>query len=179
MRVVDLPRKAPVPRELEESTMNNTTNTGGPAFPHDPDAQLNTLPAQIRAGEDAVIANLQSIGLARTERDRPASLAASEASQARAKRENAKAKPLTVRQAAPDECRQFWVEGRSKGDSWDSQYVAFSGYYGSYGPHLFAAAPEMLAALKAIVDCAGPGAGPEIGLALDAIQKATGETHEQ
>ena len=34
MRVVDLPRKAPVPRELEESTMNDTTNTGGPAFPH-------------------------------------------------------------------------------------------------------------------------------------------------
>lgn len=41
---------------------------------------------------------------------------------------------------------------------------------------LIAAAPEMLAALKAIVDCAGPGAGPEIGLALDAIQKATGDT---
>ena len=41
MRVVDLPRKAPVSRELEESTMNNTTNTGGPAFPHDPDAQFN------------------------------------------------------------------------------------------------------------------------------------------
>lgn len=69
--------------------MNNTTNTGGPAFPHDPDAQLNTLPAQIRAGEDAVIANLQSMGLARAERDRPAALAASEASQAKAKRETA------------------------------------------------------------------------------------------
>ena len=41
---------------------------------------------------------------------------------------------------------------------------------------LIAAAPEMLDALKAIVDCAGPGAGPEIGLALDAIQKATGDT---
>lgn len=41
---------------------------------------------------------------------------------------------------------------------------------------LIAAAPEMLAALKAIVDCAGPGAGPEIGLALDAIQKAKGDT---
>ena len=35
--------------------------------------------AQIRAGEDAVIANLQSMGLARTERDRPAALTASQA----------------------------------------------------------------------------------------------------
>lgn len=33
--------------------------------------------AQIRAGEDAVIANLQSMGLARAERDAPTALAAS------------------------------------------------------------------------------------------------------
>lgn len=52
--------------------------------------------AQIRAGEDAVIANLQSMGLARTERDRPSALAASEASHAAIKRENA------LRDAAPE-----------------------------------------------------------------------------
>ena len=37
--------------------------------------------AQIRAGEDAVIANLQSMGLARAERDAPTALAASIAAQ--------------------------------------------------------------------------------------------------
>lgn len=31
---------------------------------------------------------------------------------------------------------------------WDDYYVEFSGYYGAHGPHVFAAAPEMLAALK-------------------------------
>lgn len=44
--------------------------------------------AQIRAGEDAVIANLQSMGLARAERDAPVALAASIAAQAEAKRRN-------------------------------------------------------------------------------------------
>lgn len=32
--------------------------------------------------------------------------------------------------------------------TWDERYVNFSGYFGSYGPHMFAAAPDMLAALK-------------------------------
>ena len=36
---------------------------------------------------------------------------------------------------------------RSKGD-WDDVYVSFSGFFGSYGPNIFAAAPEMLEALK-------------------------------
>lgn len=36
---------------------------------------------------------------------------------------------------------------RSKGD-WDAVYVSFSGFFGSYGPNVFAAAPEMLEALK-------------------------------
>lgn len=45
--------------------------------------------AQIRAGEDAVIANLQSMGLARAERDAPVALAASIAAQAQTRELNA------------------------------------------------------------------------------------------
>lgn len=45
--------------------------------------------------------------------------------------------------------RQATIEGRSPGDNWDDQYVEFGGYYGSYGPHTFAAAPDTLEALKA------------------------------
>ena len=44
--------------------------------------------AQIRAGEDAVIANLQSMGLARAERDAPVALAASIAAQAQTRELN-------------------------------------------------------------------------------------------
>ena len=44
--------------------------------------------AQIRAGEDAVIANLQSMGLARAERDAPMALAASIAAQAQTRELN-------------------------------------------------------------------------------------------
>lgn len=32
--------------------------------------------------------------------------------------------------------------------NWDDDYVSFSGFFGSYGPQVFAAAPEMLEALK-------------------------------
>ena len=44
--------------------------------------------AQIRAGEDAVIANLQSMGLARAERDAPTALAASITAQAQTRELN-------------------------------------------------------------------------------------------
>jgi hypothetical protein len=39
--------------------------------------------------------------------------------------------------------------------------------------HLIAAAPDLLSALKALVDDAGPEAGPEHGKAADVIAKAT------
>lgn len=41
--------------------------------------------------------------------------------------------------------RQFAIRSdfhRRPGE-WDDVYVEFSGYFGSYGPHLFAAAPEL------------------------------------
>ena len=34
--------------------------------------------------------------------------------------------------------------------SWDDYYVNASGYFGSIGPHVFAAAPDMLEALEAM-----------------------------
>ena len=45
--------------------------------------------AQVRAGEDVVVANLQRLGLARAERDAPVALAASIAAQAKTRELNA------------------------------------------------------------------------------------------
>lgn len=48
---------------------------------------------------------------------------------------------------------QFQIESdwiNSDGE-WRDKYVCFSGFFGSYGPHVFAAAPEMLEALKAVI----------------------------
>ena len=114
----------------------------------------------------------------RADRDRPAALSASKASQAKAKRENATHTPgpwvvhptahhPAVRSVGTSDTgpRRICTVGSMNGNPVDKKNA-----------RLIAAAPEMLDALKAIVDCAGPGAGPEIGLALDAIQKATGDT---
>lgn len=118
--------------------------------------------------------------MTRTERDRPAALAASEASQAKVKQENERASHtpgpwFTKREGFST----IYVEARI-GGGWVQEIAACGPTANGSteqdaNARLIAAAPEMLAALKAIVDCAGPGAGPEIGLALDAIQKATGE----
>lgn len=130
--------------------------------------------------------------MTRTERDRPAALAASEASQAAIKRVNAQAGhtpgPWTL---LPEEADKDYlrIRGTRLGGRYKVANVHHIRYEGAHAvvrerddaesianARLIAAAPELLAALKAIVDCAGPGAGPEIGLALDAIQKATGDT---
>lgn len=113
--------------------------------------------------------------MTRTERDRPAALAASKASQAAIKRVNAQAGhtpgPWSIYFNSQDDLviRKMFPCGQ------ESHSIARC-HSGAANALLIAAAPEMLAALKAIVDCAGPGAGPEIGLALDAIAKATGDT---
>lgn len=53
---------------------------------------------------------------------------------------------LTVRQTKHG---QFFVERLPAGrEDWDSKYVSFSGYFGPHSPHLFAAAPDMLDALR-------------------------------
>ena len=65
-------------------------------------------------------------------------------------------KVLNVRQAVCSDGSepkgQFWIEGSAPGDDHYDRYVSFSGYYGSYGPEMFAAAPEMADMLKCFVD---------------------------
>lgn len=60
---------------------------------------------------------------------------------------------------------------------WGDVYVNFSGYFGSYGPHLFAAAPDLLEALKALMFNAddSPSFDAAMAQARAAIAKATGE----
>lgn len=86
------------------------------------------------------------------------------------------AEPLKVREAGG---RQFWVGGMSEGRHWDDQYVEFSGYFGSYGADVFAAAPDLnAAARKALpyIDMTRRG-GKEAMKALQAaIAKAEGRS---
>lgn len=42
---------------------------------------------------------------------------------------------------------QYIVECQGPLEDFDREYFAVSGYFGVHGPHLFAAAPELLAAL--------------------------------
>ena len=37
-------------------------------------------------------------------------------------------------------------------DIWNDIYVHFSGFFGSFGPHVFAAAPELLEACRAMIE---------------------------
>jgi len=53
------------------------------------------------------------------------------------------AKPMEVKASNLDP-DQYWVEGKSEGYGWRDTNVSFSGYFGSYGPHIFAAAPDAL-----------------------------------
>lgn len=70
---------------------------------------------------------------------------------------------------------------------WDDKYIRFSGYFGKFGPHMFAAAPALLGALKGMIEVYGgkydidclPKHSTElelIGLARAAIAKAEGTT---
>lgn len=64
---------------------------------------------------------------------------------------------------------------------WEDYYVGFSGYFGSHDPHIFAAAPELFDALKAVrvcvegyIDRCDYSKGNELLAILDAaISKAT------
>jgi hypothetical protein len=55
--------------------------------------------------------------------------------------------PLSVTQRNE---RQYRIESdhAKVPGNWDDIYVEFSGFFGSYGPHMFAAAPEMLAHIE-------------------------------
>lgn len=59
---------------------------------------------------------------------------------------------LKVRAAGGDNPRQFWVENdHMRLEDYGREYVSFSGFYGTHGPEVFAAAPEMAEALRAFV----------------------------
>ncbi|RVL48454.1 hypothetical protein CN138_08985 [Sinorhizobium meliloti] len=58
------------------------------------------------------------------------------------------AEPLTVRLADTDDPRHFWIEGMSEGRHFEDRYFCVSGHFGNYGPYVFAAAPDLLEALK-------------------------------
>ena len=72
--------------------------------------------------------------------------------------------------------RQFSIEQSDyePGD-FGKKYVSFSGYFGEAGPHVFAAAPELLEALEWAVDNPHDDAY-WISQARAAIRKAKGET---
>ena len=58
--------------------------------------------------------------------------------------------PLTVERRGDDASGQFSVKSdyfQIEGD-WDDVYVHIHGYFGSYGPDLFAAAPDLEKALE-------------------------------
>lgn len=84
-----------------------------------------------------------------------------------------KAEQLKVR--AFGETRQFAIEGMSAGREWDERYVEFSGYFGSYGPEMFSAAPELLEALTLalpFIDTSKSDGAKAMKLAQAAISKA-------
>ncbi len=61
--------------------------------------------------------------------------------------------PLTVNRRSDDNDRQFevvsdWENPDHHNVKWEDRYVSFSGYFGSHGPHVFAAAPDLYAALE-------------------------------
>lgn len=92
--------------------------------------------------------------------------------------------PLIVRKLTYPFDRQFDIVSDYKipdGEVDLDRYVAFSGYFGSYGPHMFAAAPEMLEALEALCnfkrDCPCEVSNEELAAwdkARAAIAKAEG-----
>lgn len=49
--------------------------------------------------------------------------------------------------------RQFTIENvhSLRMEDWDTHYVSISGYFGVYGPHLFAAAPALLEAARSVL----------------------------
>lgn len=96
------------------------------------------------------------------------------------------ARPLMVEAASSAKRDQFWVKGKAPGREWREQEVSFSGYFGSYGPELFAAAPDLREALKLFVrsekmarDGHPPqGADELIKLGEAALSKASPSLHE-
>ena len=90
---------------------------------------------------------------------------------------------LRVRRTPGDPKQAAVVNAVSDTADWDGSYVEFSGYFGNLGPQLFAAAPDLLSALKAALPVVtalterldGPEASPLHRQIVAAIAKAEGK----
>jgi len=73
--------------------------------------------------------------------------------------------------------RQSVVTGAHDYDDWDRDYFCVSGFFGSYGPDLFAAAPDLYNDLENLLEaCKKFGiTGGNIDSAYTALAKARGE----
>lgn len=67
--------------------------------------------------------------------------------------------PLTATQTQDDGQAKVCSDYESAEGAWDDIYVNFSGYFGAYGPYMFAAAPDLLEALQSAPI---PGRGEEM-----------------
>jgi hypothetical protein len=74
--------------------------------------------------------------------------------------------------------RQAGVENKAaSADHWDESYVDFSGFFGDLGPNLFAAAPDMLEALRGaagLLDAFNLAHSKQYAAVMAAIAKAEG-----
>jgi len=79
---------------------------------------------------------------------------------------------------------QFTIEifpAAPVGENWDKEYISFSGYFGVHGPHVYNAAPELLIALRGLLDAIKDPAtldSEEAGKAFAAIAKAEGRSND-
>ena len=69
-------------------------------------------------------------------------------------RMNGPESPQAVVESNHGELAAAWLEGNHGDleDIWSDIYVRFSGFFGSLGPHVFAAAPELLEACRAMIE---------------------------
>lgn len=58
-----------------------------------------------------------------------------------------------------DHKEQFCINGEPDAEHHEITYFRVSGYFGTYGPHVFLAAPQMLALLEELVYIEGPQPG--------------------
>ena len=81
----------------------------------------------------------------------------------------------------PDQFTVYDIPVGVTGKSWDEQYVSFSGYFGVHGPHVYNAGPDLLIALRGLLDAIKDAAildSEEAGKAFAAIAKAEGRSND-